>query len=110
MVTMLCYACSGKNYPREMRMAATVLVVEDEPAIQELIAYNSNRPAISRCGPTMPSRPFALVQDALPDLVLLDWMLPGLSGIELARRLRATGAPSRSPSSCSRPAPTSRTS
>jgi two-component system phosphate regulon response regulator PhoB len=49
-------------------MAATILVVEDEPAIQELIAYN-----LKQAG----------------HQTLLAWMLPGLSGIEFARRLRA---------------------
>jgi two-component system phosphate regulon response regulator PhoB len=89
-------------------MAATVLVVEDEPAIQELIAYNLKQAGHQPLRADNAEQAIRLVQEALPDLVLLDWMLPGLSGIELARRLRAS-APSRSPSSCSRPAPTSRT-
>jgi len=70
-------------------MPATILLVEDEAAIQELIAAN-----LTRSGHHVVRAPDAetaqrLLRDALPDLVLLDWMLPGLSGIELARRLRA---------------------
>jgi two-component system phosphate regulon response regulator PhoB len=70
-------------------MAATVLVVEDEPAIQELIAYNLKQAGHHPLAAASAEQALRLVQEALPDLVLLDWMLPGLSGIELARRLRA---------------------
>jgi two-component system phosphate regulon response regulator PhoB len=70
-------------------MSATVLVVEDEPAIQELIAYNLKQAGHQPLRANSAEEALRLVQDALPDLVLLDWMLPGLSGIELARRLRA---------------------
>lgn len=70
-------------------MTATVLVVEDEPAIQELIAFNLKQAGYQPLCADNAEQAIRLVQDALPDLVLLDWMLPGLSGIELARRLRA---------------------
>jgi len=70
-------------------MPATVLVIEDEPAIQELIAYNLKQAGHQALRADNAEQAIRLVQDALPDLVLLDWMLPGLSGIELARRLRA---------------------
>src|SRR5512135_635748 len=68
---------------------ANILLVEDEPAIQELLAFNA-----AQCGfraiqaYDVPSA-LAEINRALPDLILLDWMLPGASGIELARRLRA---------------------
>jgi two-component system, OmpR family, phosphate regulon response regulator PhoB len=70
-------------------MPATILLVEDEPAIQELIAAN-----LTRAGHHVIRAPDAavaqrLVREALPDLILLDWMLPGMPGIELAKRLRA---------------------
>ena len=70
-------------------MAANILLVEDEPAIQELIAANLGRAGhhVVRAGDAETAQ--RIVRDALPDLVLLDWMLPGMSGIELARRLRA---------------------
>ena len=70
-------------------MTATVLVVEDEPAIQELIAYTLRQAGHQPLRADTAEYAMQLVQSALPDLVLLDWMLPGLSGIELARRLRA---------------------
>ena len=70
-------------------MAATILVVEDEPAIQELIAYNLKQAGHLALRADNAEQALVLVANALPDLVLLDWMLPGLSGIEFARRLRA---------------------
>jgi len=70
-------------------MPATILLVEDEPAIQELIAANLGRAGhhVVRAADAESAR--GIVRSALPDLVLLDWMLPGMSGIEFARRLRA---------------------
>jgi len=70
-------------------MAATVLVVEDEPAIQELIAFNLKQSG--HVALTAPSAEQAerMIKETLPDLILLDWMLPGMSGIEFARKLKA---------------------
>ena len=70
-------------------MAATILVVEDEPAIQELIAYNLKQAGHNLLKADNAEQAMHIVQTALPDLVLLDWMLPGISGVEFARRLRA---------------------
>ncbi len=70
-------------------MAATILVVEDEPAIQELIAYSLKQAGHQPLCAESAEKALHLVASALPDLVLLDWMLPGLSGIDFARRLRA---------------------
>ncbi|MDO8437785.1 MAG: phosphate regulon transcriptional regulator PhoB [Nitrosomonadaceae bacterium] len=69
-------------------MAATILVVEDEPAIQELISYSLRQAGhVVFCAENA-EQAMAVVNDALPDLVLLDWMLPGMSGVEFARMLR----------------------
>ena len=70
-------------------MPATILVVEDEPAIQELIAYNLKQAGHQPVCADNAEQALNLVSHALPDLILLDWMLPGMSGIELAKRLRA---------------------
>ncbi len=69
-------------------MPATILVVEDELAIQSLIDVN-----LRRAGHEVMLAPDAetarrLVTATLPDLVLLDWMLPGMSGLDFARQLR----------------------
>ena len=70
-------------------MPATILLVEDEPALQELIAANLMRAGhhVVRAGDAETAQ--RIVRDALPDLVLLDWMLPGMSGVEFAKRLRS---------------------
>jgi len=69
-------------------MPATILLVEDEPAIQELISANLMRAGhhVLRAGDAETAQ--RIVREALPDLILLDWMLPGMSGVEFARRLR----------------------
>jgi len=68
---------------------AKILLVEDEPAIQELIACNLELAGHAATRADSSERALELIQDTLPDLILVDWMLPGASGIELARRLRA---------------------
>jgi two-component system, OmpR family, phosphate regulon response regulator PhoB len=69
-------------------MAATILVVEDEPAIQTLIAVNLKRAGHEVVGALDAETAQRKINEALPDLILLDWMLPGMSGLDLARRLR----------------------
>ena len=70
-------------------MSAKILVVEDEPAIQALIAVNLKRAGHEVIAALDAETARRQVDEALPDLVLLDWMLPGMSGLEFARRLRA---------------------
>lgn len=70
-------------------MSATVLVVEDEPSIQELIAASLQRAGHKVLRADSAEDAGRLVGETLPDVVLLDWMLPGMSGIQYARRLRS---------------------
>jgi two-component system, OmpR family, phosphate regulon response regulator PhoB len=65
-----------------------ILVVEDEPAIAELIAINVRHAGHSVALAANAQDAQAAVAQALPDLVLLDWMLPGRSGLDLARTWR----------------------
>ncbi|ABI60305.1 phosphate regulon transcriptional regulator PhoB [Nitrosomonas eutropha] len=69
-------------------MSATVLVVEDEPAIQELIAYNLRNANYIVVCVNSAEQAVVKINEILPDLILLDWMLLGKSGIEFARSLR----------------------
>ncbi len=71
-------------------MSPTVLVVEDEPAILELIKVNLVDAGYEVQGAPDAETAQALLRASLPDLVLLDWMLPGQSGLALARELRAS--------------------
>jgi len=70
-------------------MPAQILVVEDESAIQELIALNLEQAGQTAILAGSAEEAWGRIQASLPDLVLLDWMLPGQSGIEFARRLRS---------------------
>jgi two-component system phosphate regulon response regulator PhoB len=70
-------------------MPASILVIEDEPAIQALIATNLRRHGHSVNAALSAEEGLRQINAALPDLILLDWMLPGMSGLECARRLRA---------------------
>lgn len=69
-------------------MAASILVVEDEPAIQELVSFTctNNGFAVRRADSAKAAQD--AIRHELPDLVILDWMLPDRAGIELLRDLR----------------------
>jgi two-component system phosphate regulon response regulator PhoB len=69
-------------------MPANILVVEDEPAIQELLALNLEHAGHHVLRARDAEEAGELVRHALPDLILLDWMLPGQSGASFARKLR----------------------
>jgi two-component system phosphate regulon response regulator PhoB len=70
-------------------MAAKILVAEDEAHVAELIRYNLDAAGFKVVHAVDGDDVEALVEDERPDLLVLDWMLPGVSGIELCRRLRA---------------------
>ncbi len=70
-------------------MSASILVVEDEEAIRILLTYNLESEGY-RVRSTAQGEDVAfLVRDERPDLIILDWMLPGMSGIEVCRMLRS---------------------
>ncbi len=70
-------------------MSTSILIVEDEPAIRELIAVNLRHSGYLPLQAEDVASARVQIDTALPDLVLLDWMLPDQSGIDLARRLRS---------------------
>ncbi len=70
-------------------MAARILVVEDEPAIQELLTITLSGAGHQALIAGSADEAYRQTQDVLPDLIVLDWMLPGMSGLEFARKLRA---------------------
>jgi two-component system phosphate regulon response regulator PhoB len=70
-------------------MGSNILVVEDEPAIQELIAVNLAHAGHRVQRAYTAAEADASIREVLPDLILLDWMLPDLAGTALARRLRS---------------------
>ena len=72
-----------------MSARPTILLVEDEPAQREVLAYNlvSDGFEVMQAGTGAEAE--LIVAETPPDVILLDWMLPELSGIELCRRLKA---------------------
>lgn len=69
-------------------MGALVLVVEDEQAISELLQYNLEREGFTVQLAGDGEEAMLAIAERRPDLILLDWMLPEVSGIELCRRLQ----------------------
>jgi two-component system, OmpR family, phosphate regulon response regulator PhoB len=70
------------------RMKPNILIVEDEEALILLLRYNLEAEGYGVETVTRGDEADLLLKERSPDLVILDWMLPGLSGIELCRRLR----------------------
>ena len=69
-------------------MKPLFLVVEDETALQQLLAYNLERAGFAVEQAFDSDEALTLIAERTPDLVLLDWMLPWTSGLELCRQLR----------------------
>jgi two-component system phosphate regulon response regulator PhoB len=70
-------------------MPANILVVEDEPAIQELLALNIIQAGHNAMRALSAEHAQDLLRETMPDLILLDWMLPGTNGLEFARKLKS---------------------
>jgi two-component system phosphate regulon response regulator PhoB len=70
-------------------MGAKVLVVEDEESISHLLAYNLQKEGFTVATTADGDEALVAVEENRPDLVLMDWMLPNVSGIELCRQLRS---------------------
>ncbi|WP_338548129.1 phosphate regulon transcriptional regulator PhoB [Roseovarius phycicola] len=66
----------------------SVLLVEDEPAQREVLAYNLEADGFAVTCAGNGEEALMLVDEATPDVILLDWMLPNVSGIEICRRLK----------------------
>jgi len=69
-------------------MKTRVLLVEDDLNLTELLRYNLEREGFEVLAAVDGEEGLALAQEERPDLVVLDWMVPNLSGIEICRRLR----------------------
>ncbi len=69
-------------------MGKRILLVEDEAAIREMVQLALSRAGFDIRAVADAARADREIEQARPDLILLDWMLPGVSGLELARRLR----------------------
>ncbi len=70
-------------------MAARILIIEDEEPLTLLLRYNLEAEGYGVESVDRGDEAETRLRESVPDLVILDWMLPGLSGIELCRRLRS---------------------
>jgi two-component system phosphate regulon response regulator PhoB len=70
-------------------VSSSILIVEDEPSIQELIAINLKHAGFQVQCTGSAEEGLSAIRAQLPDLLLLDWMLPGQSGVTLAKKLRS---------------------
>ncbi|CAM8292834.1 OmpR Response regulators consisting of a CheY-like receiver domain and a winged-helix DNA-binding domain [Candidatus Methylopumilus universalis] len=70
-------------------MKANILIVEDEGPILELLALNISQAGYNPLRAISAEHAEKLINEALPDIILLDWMLPGMSGIDFAKKLRS---------------------
>ncbi|WP_114638629.1 phosphate regulon transcriptional regulator PhoB [Polynucleobacter necessarius] len=70
-------------------MTHRILVVEDEPSIAELIAINLSHAGYEVEKAMQTDLALGMMKDRLPSLIILDWMLPGKSGVQFAKELRA---------------------
>ena len=70
-------------------MTHRILIVEDEPSIAELIAINLTHAGFEVEKVMQTDLALALMKERLPSLLILDWMLPGKSGVQFAKELRA---------------------
>jgi two-component system phosphate regulon response regulator PhoB len=78
-------------------MTATILIVEDEADLSELMRYNLEAGGFHVVTAESGDEAVERIRDGVPDLILLDWMLPGFSGIELCRRWRSREETARTP-------------
>ncbi len=69
-----------------------VLVVEDEPAQREVLSYNLAAEGYRVCQAENGEEALLVVDEDTPDVIVLDWMMPNLSGIEVCRRLKSRQA------------------
>ncbi len=66
-----------------------VLLVEDEPAQREVLSYNLKSEGFDVVTAADGEEAMLLVDEETPDIIVLDWMLPGISGIEICRRIKS---------------------
>ncbi len=72
-------------------MQKRILIVDDEPAIRDMVAFALRKAEYEPMHAGDAREASAAIIEQVPDLILLDWMLPGMSGLEFARRLRKEG-------------------
>lgn len=78
-------------------MNASILIVDDEPAIREMLTFSLSEAGFDVKEAADAGQARRMLAESLPDVLLLDWMLPGMSGVDLARMLRKSETTRRLP-------------
>jgi two-component system phosphate regulon response regulator PhoB len=78
-------------------VATSILIVEDEPEIRELLNFSLVRAGFDVAEAASGEMALQYLDNKLPDILIVDWMLPGMSGVELAKRLRRDGLTNKLP-------------
>lgn len=84
----MCHKIDGVNH-LEHTMNPLILIVDDEPAIQEMIRFNLSQQGYDTQTADDGEQAWTLMNTLRPAVVLLDWMLPRMSGLDLTKRIRA---------------------
>ena len=69
-------------------MAYKILIVEDEPEIRELLSFTLSREGYDVIEAATAESAMELLDSKLPDIAIVDWMLPGMDGVDFVKRLR----------------------
>src|SRR5690606_31934127 len=69
-------------------MTVKILIIEDEAAIREMVAMSLSRNGYEIHQAESAEEGFSQLNEVVPDLILLDWMLPGMSGVDFAKRIK----------------------
>lgn len=78
-------------------MAANILIVDDEPDLVDLVVYNLKKKGFQVAAASNGEDALALIGKDTFDLIVLDWMLPGIQGVELCRMIRSEPGTERIP-------------
>ena len=83
-----------------MSIAIRVLIADDEPNQLELLSYNLSQSEFEVIRANDGQQALEMIEDHRPDLVILDWMMPNMSGIDVCRTLRGRPRPNCCQSFC----------
>ncbi|MEW7979061.1 MAG: phosphate regulon transcriptional regulator PhoB [Candidatus Sedimenticola endophacoides] len=72
-------------------MAAKILIVEDEPAVRDMISFVLRQNDYETLEAADAEQAWVCLAESVPDMILMDWMLPGMSGVELISQLKQDG-------------------
>ena len=89
---MFKYDTKSDNCKRLYIMAAKILIVEDDLAVREMLAFTLKNSGFNTLEASDSESALDLIKKHKIDLILLDWMLPGMNGIEFSKRLRSNSA------------------